>query len=375
MKKLITLIVVVAFSICVLSQVPEKMSYQAVIRDHNNVLITNHVIGMRLSILQGSPTGPTIYTEVQAPSTNANGLVTLEIGGVTPVFGTFASINWSSGTYLIKIEVDPTGGTNYTITNTSQLITVPYAFYAKSSQTSINSANRSYVDSLLARIVALEVKTGIIDFPHNNLLAKWCFNFNTNDTIGTYNLTGSGSIFYENGKLGKCVKIENSAILSNADLKSYYAGNLPFTISFWYKSSILPNWSTTIFSMGKSGSNGFDITSTVSYIQARRYIFGGTSVSVATAYDPYTNAYNYNDGHWHHIVATYDGTKQALYVDGAKIGEIDTSISIGSDNTLYLGAERPGVWPCNGNIDNAYFYSRALTDNEVKILWNSGFGL
>ena len=133
MKKLFTLIVVIAFSINALSQVPEKMSYQAVIRDHNNVLITNHVIGMRISILQSSPTGPTIYAEVQTPTTNANGLITLEIGGVTPVFGTFAAINWSSGTYLIKIEIDLTGGTNYTITSTSQLLSMPYALYAKTS--------------------------------------------------------------------------------------------------------------------------------------------------------------------------------------------------------------------------------------------------
>ena len=123
----------VLMTIAIFAQVPQKMSYQAVIRIPNNVLITNHIIGMRISLLQGSATGPAVYIETQTPATNANGLVTVEIGGGTIVTGTFEGIDWSTGLYFIKTETDPAGGTNYTITGTSQLLSVPYAFYAETS--------------------------------------------------------------------------------------------------------------------------------------------------------------------------------------------------------------------------------------------------
>jgi len=131
MKKLFTLFMIMALTINVFAQVPQKMSYQAVIRDAGSALIKSHAIGMRISILQGSASGTPVYVETQTPTTNANGLVTIEIGGGTIVTGTFASINWLTGTYFIKTETDPTGGTNYSITGTSQVLSVPYALYAK----------------------------------------------------------------------------------------------------------------------------------------------------------------------------------------------------------------------------------------------------
>ncbi len=113
------------------AQSPEKMSYQAVVRNSSNQLVTNHAVGMRISILQGTANGTAVYTETQTPTSNANGLVTLEIGGGSIISGTFVSIDWSNGPYFLKTETDPTGGTNYSITGTSQLLSVPYALYAK----------------------------------------------------------------------------------------------------------------------------------------------------------------------------------------------------------------------------------------------------
>jgi len=83
------------------------MSYQAVIRDNSNALVTNQMVGMQISILQGSANGAAVYAETQAPTTNANGLVSLEIGGGNLVSGNFASINWANGPYFIKTETDP----------------------------------------------------------------------------------------------------------------------------------------------------------------------------------------------------------------------------------------------------------------------------
>lgn len=117
------------------AQAPEKMSYQAVIRDGSDALVINQAIGMQISILQGSATGSSVYTESQTTTSNANGLVSVEIGmGTTS--DDFSTIDWANDTYFIKTETDPTGGTNYTITGTSQLLSVPFALYAKTSGSS-----------------------------------------------------------------------------------------------------------------------------------------------------------------------------------------------------------------------------------------------
>jgi uncharacterized protein (TIGR02145 family) len=117
------------------AQAPNKMSYQAVIRNSNNVVVSNHVVGMRISILQGTATGTAVYTETQSPTTNANGLIAIEIGTGTFVSGSFTAINWSNGPYFVKTESDPNGSTNYTLIGTSQLLSVPYALYAQKTDT------------------------------------------------------------------------------------------------------------------------------------------------------------------------------------------------------------------------------------------------
>ena len=127
----------IVLTVTTTTQVPEKMSYQAVVRNTTNNLVTNQPVGMQISILQGSATGTAVYIETQTPTSNANGLVSLEIGGGTVVSGNMATINWANGPYFIKTETDPTGGSSYTITGTSQLLSAPYALYAKTSGSSI----------------------------------------------------------------------------------------------------------------------------------------------------------------------------------------------------------------------------------------------
>jgi len=112
------------------AQAPQKMSYQTVIRDADGVLIQNDLVGIRISVLQGSANGTVVFVETHALNTNANGLASLSIGTGTPVTGTMAGIDWSTGPYFIKTETDPTGGTNYSIDATSELMSVPYALYS-----------------------------------------------------------------------------------------------------------------------------------------------------------------------------------------------------------------------------------------------------
>ncbi|WP_333596583.1 collagen-like protein [Chryseobacterium flavum] len=132
MKKILLLSWILSGLFMGLSQVPEKMSYQAVMRSGSGQLLINQSIAVKVSILQGSPAGAPVYSERLTGNTNANGLATLEIGTGTVLTGTFNTIDWPSGNYYLKTETDPSGGTNYTITGTSQLLSVPYAMYAKS---------------------------------------------------------------------------------------------------------------------------------------------------------------------------------------------------------------------------------------------------
>lgn len=139
MKKVILTVSAFIFSLKLMAQAPEKMSYQAVVRNSSNGLVISAPVGMRISILQGSAAGASVYTETQTVNSNANGLVSLEIGSGTVVSGNFSTIDWSADTYFIQTETDPTGGTTYTVTGTSQLMSVPYALHAKSAETVINN--------------------------------------------------------------------------------------------------------------------------------------------------------------------------------------------------------------------------------------------
>lgn len=134
MKK-ITLIVLLLSSFTILfAQVPQRMSYQSVIRKADGTLVTNTLVSIKTSIIFDIANGNPSYIETQTTTTNNNGLATIEIGGGTAVTGTFAAINWGAGSHFIKTEIDPTGGSNYTIIGTSQLLSVPYALYAGNSK-------------------------------------------------------------------------------------------------------------------------------------------------------------------------------------------------------------------------------------------------
>lgn len=136
MKKIFTFVILAAIAFPfvqnTVAQAPLRFSYQAVVRNASNELVADAGIGMRVSILQGSTDGSSVYTETHVAESNLNGLVTIVIGNGTTA-DDMATIDWSAGPYFLKVETDPNGGTSYTITSTTQLMSVPYAQYAEKS--------------------------------------------------------------------------------------------------------------------------------------------------------------------------------------------------------------------------------------------------
>jgi uncharacterized protein (TIGR02145 family) len=141
MKKIYTFILALVVSASLWAQAPQKFSYQAVVRGANNDLLANKPVGMKISLLQVTETGTAVYVETQTPTSNANGLVSIAIGGGTKVSGDFATIDWANGPYFVKTETDPAGGTSYSLTTTSQLLSVPYALNSKESGNGIKSVS------------------------------------------------------------------------------------------------------------------------------------------------------------------------------------------------------------------------------------------
>ena len=113
-----------------IAQVPGKFSYQAVIRDADNHVVENSQVGIQVSIIQNEKDGQVVYVETHAPETNENGLVSIQIGTGEVESGEFEAVDWSEGPFYIQTEIDPDGGSSYSIEGVTEILSVPYAFHA-----------------------------------------------------------------------------------------------------------------------------------------------------------------------------------------------------------------------------------------------------
>jgi len=120
-------------AIVAIAQAPQKFNYQGIARNSSGSPLSSTAIGLRLTVHDGSASGTTVYQETFTPTTNAYGLYNVAVGTGTVVTGTFAGINWSTGSKYMQVEIDPAGGTSYTSLGSDQLLSVPYAMYAANS--------------------------------------------------------------------------------------------------------------------------------------------------------------------------------------------------------------------------------------------------
>jgi hypothetical protein len=114
----------------IFAQAPQGINYQAVIRNVSGVTVNNQLVRLKMRILQGSTTGTQAYAETFQVTTSSLGLVNVVLGQGTVLAGTFSTINWATGPYFLEVSADATGGTNFSLLGTQQLVSVPYALYA-----------------------------------------------------------------------------------------------------------------------------------------------------------------------------------------------------------------------------------------------------
>lgn len=255
------------------AQAPQKMSYQAVIRNNSNTLITSAPIGMRISILRGSSNGTAVFVETQTSTTNANGLASIMIGSGTKVLGDFSTINWASGPYFIKTETDPAGGTNYSIVGTSELMSVPYALFSGNGTSSPSDSWTINGNNIFNK------NTGNLGIGTNNPTAKLTIKTPIN-TTGWTHIGGGDSIIVTEGIGGVSAFIgtsSNHAFRLNAGgagrLSIYPTGDVVVgsnaTGAFGKFTVATPNNSYGISHLG----NGGNILATY---------MGGTSAGIGT---------------------------------------------------------------------------------------------
>ena len=184
---ILRIIVLLILPILGISQAPTKINFQSVLRNTNGEVVSNSAVSLRISILSGTITGTAVYIETHAKTTDAGGLMSLQIGGGTVLSGVFGDINWGSSAHFIKLEADFSGGNSYVLLGTQELMSVPYALYASKTDTSVLNLTSRFstklsgtdTASLSARINA---KSSLSDTSLLNLTSRFSTKLNGTDT-------------------------------------------------------------------------------------------------------------------------------------------------------------------------------------------------
>ena len=174
------------------SQAPEGINYQAVIRSGSGVLVANTTVAIRVQVRQTTATGTVIYQERHSVLTSAQGLINMVIGAGIPQVGTFNGINWGMGPYFVNLGVDIANGITYQDYGTQQLMSVPYALYAKTSGNQLNQwrYGNTVPPSTLGSFgdFYLDVITGNVYYKNNN--TTWILTGNIKGPVGPAGATG-----------------------------------------------------------------------------------------------------------------------------------------------------------------------------------------
>ena len=190
MKNVILSLIVLVISLSLSGQVPESFNYQAIPRNASGGTYPDQAMKIQISILSGSSSGSPVYTEIFDAITTTLGLLNLQIGKGTPVFGNFGTISWGSDSYYLKVAIDPTGGSNYVEMGVTQLLSVPYALFAKSAENGFSGKYTDLTDKPTT-LSGYGITDGInISHPVNDITSIMISNWNTAFGWGNHETAG-----------------------------------------------------------------------------------------------------------------------------------------------------------------------------------------
>ncbi len=257
-KCITSILMAMLVSVGIMAQVPQKFNYQAVVRNSQGELLINSPVSVNISILKGSVSGQILYAESQHPTTNGNGIFTIAIGDGNVTAGAMSAIDWADGPYYIRTDIDPTGGQNYTITSTQQLMSVPYALYAEKTA---NAATTGYVDSAVA---ALEM-TGGVSVVYDGVI----------DTVGCDTVIYNGYPYVNSTRFLDYKDIAGLLHLSNVNVTVnhtvYHDTVVPYSASItWHDSTYSQPGYYTWNTMGSSGCDSIERLNLI----GNYYVFG-----------------------------------------------------------------------------------------------------
>jgi hypothetical protein len=113
----------------------QGINYKAIIHDDKDKPLADSEIVVQFTILENGITD--VYKESHNPTTDANGILIVNIGEGTPISGDFSIIDWGSSSHFLKTEIDI--GDGLADMGTVEFTTVPYAKYAE-------KANEAVID-------------------------------------------------------------------------------------------------------------------------------------------------------------------------------------------------------------------------------------
>jgi uncharacterized protein (TIGR02145 family) len=128
MKQLFTFLCCVVAS-GIFAQVPQSIPYQALVRNTDGSVMADASMAITFKIHDNTATGTVVYEESHAATTNAQGLISLNVGNGAAVSGTFSGINWGSGSKFLHVLMN--AGSGVVDLGTQQMMSVPYASYAE----------------------------------------------------------------------------------------------------------------------------------------------------------------------------------------------------------------------------------------------------
>ncbi len=228
-----------------------------------------------------------------------------------------------------------------------------YVYYGNPDATSISSLT----DTFIAEISGLD--------------ACWHLDEGSGDTA--YDTSGNGHDFtlynsptwITDGKYGNAINLDSSL---TQYLRTSYKPDFVssgFSAEVWFRTTTTGQ---NMYLLNQWGSGGTGNASWGIYVyndNLNGYVYDGSSsygISV-----PFSS---YADGNWHHAVLTFDGTTVSFYVDGILIGSTNGVCQISTNYDITLGRTANDVYEWNGDVDEARFYNRALTSDEVSNLYN-----